>query len=586
MNRVVGWDNVKGLVFEADPRHTEIIIEQLNLKGAKPVSTPGTKEEGNTTQDCQSELSEQQASQYRAITARCNYITPERPDIAYTVKELSRKMAKPTVGDWQRLKRLGRYLLGKPRLQQIYQWQDVQSILKVFTDADWAGCRETRRSTTGGCATLGKHTLKGWSKTQTLIALSSGESELYAALKASSEALGLAALLKDLGYIVKGEVWGDASAALGIIHRRGLGKMRHIDIGLLWIQQAAAEQRLKYAKVLGKDNPADLYTKFLDATTNESHVRRLDYYFAQGRSSEAPKLHVMYQSVDEYLYGDRQEPCGWVHTLLNYVGTCKSLRRHNGKCGGINCLTVEPRVNRKPKAVKATSNQDLLMQTTVTGHVGTVVRDVHDNKMSNDSGTFTQPWKSRSEWTSQSKEESTIAERKCDGPAATKCCWSDHSRPCTISYVERNWMHYNCEDHLCVKNEQPFESLKKLRTAQTSPLREPSNDTCNEFNSNCTTLGRDGSRFNDDGTWNITKTRYSNKGSGNHNDHQQRTCQLVERELNTPTQKVTTTTNLCEAQFCFEGISHLCSASAINPGLRLRGVQGILIVCTMLTMSK
>lgn len=149
MNRVVGWDNVKGLVFEADPRHTEIIIEQLNLKGAKPVSTPGTKEEGNTTQDCQSELSEQQASQYRAITARCNYITPERPDIAYTVKELSRKMAKPTVGDWQRLKRLGRYLLGKPRLQQIYQWQDVQSILKVFTDADWAGCRETRTPTNG-----------------------------------------------------------------------------------------------------------------------------------------------------------------------------------------------------------------------------------------------------------------------------------------------------------------------------------------------------------------------------------------------------------------------------------------------------
>ena len=70
--------------------------------------------------------------------------------------------------------------------------------MKAYTDADWAGCRETRRSTIGGCAMLGRHTLKGWSKTQNLIALSSGEFELYASLKASAEALGLVSLLQDL----------------------------------------------------------------------------------------------------------------------------------------------------------------------------------------------------------------------------------------------------------------------------------------------------------------------------------------------------------------------------------------------------
>ena len=67
----------------------------------------------------------------------------------------------------------------------------------------------------------GRHAPKGWSKTQALIALSSGESELYAALKASAEALGLVSLLNDLGYTVKGGIWGDASAALGIINRKG-----------------------------------------------------------------------------------------------------------------------------------------------------------------------------------------------------------------------------------------------------------------------------------------------------------------------------------------------------------------------------
>ena len=142
---------------------------------------------------------------------------------------------------------------------------------------------------------LGEHTLKGWSKTQTLIALSSGESELYAALKASAEALGFVALLHDLGYKVRGEVWGDASAALGIINRRGLGKTRHIETGLLWIQQTAAEQRLKYYKVLGKENPADLYTKFLDAATTNIHTQKLGYIQVGGRSTEAPQLHMISQ---------------------------------------------------------------------------------------------------------------------------------------------------------------------------------------------------------------------------------------------------------------------------------------------------
>ena len=82
---------------------------------------------------------------------------------------------------------------------------------------------------------LGEHVLKGWSKIQFLIVLSSGESELYATLLAAAEALGIMSMMKDLGYSVKGEVWGDASAALGITHTTGLGKTRHIDTSLLWI---------------------------------------------------------------------------------------------------------------------------------------------------------------------------------------------------------------------------------------------------------------------------------------------------------------------------------------------------------------
>ena len=202
-------------------------------------------------------------------------------------------------------------------------------MLKVYADVDWAGCRDIRKSTTGGCAMLGEHTLKGWSKTQALVALSSGESELYATLRAASEALSIIALLQDLGYRVKGEVWGDASAALGIINKKGLGKTRHTQTRLFWIQQTATDQRLHYAKILGKKNPADLFAKFIDTTTTHAHVQKLEYRFTQGRSSEAPKLHIISQSTEEYSCGNTMGQCEWVQMILTNVSTCTSRRAYD-----------------------------------------------------------------------------------------------------------------------------------------------------------------------------------------------------------------------------------------------------------------
>ena len=51
MNRIVSWDEKHGLSYEADPRHMEILLKQLKMIDAKPVTTPGTKEEGGTSED-------------------------------------------------------------------------------------------------------------------------------------------------------------------------------------------------------------------------------------------------------------------------------------------------------------------------------------------------------------------------------------------------------------------------------------------------------------------------------------------------------------------------------------------------------
>ena len=66
LNRIVTWEGHRGIIYEADPRHVEIIINQLGLKDAKPIITPGTKEAGRTQANEDVELNSEDASKYRA----------------------------------------------------------------------------------------------------------------------------------------------------------------------------------------------------------------------------------------------------------------------------------------------------------------------------------------------------------------------------------------------------------------------------------------------------------------------------------------------------------------------------------------
>ena len=83
----------------------------------------------------------------------------------------------------------------------------------------------------------GKHLIKSWSSTQKNITLSSGEAELVAAVKMSTELIGILQLLEDWGVKREARVYVDSSAAIGITQRRGNGKLRHVKVGMLWIQE-------------------------------------------------------------------------------------------------------------------------------------------------------------------------------------------------------------------------------------------------------------------------------------------------------------------------------------------------------------
>ena len=100
-------------------------------------------------------------------------------------------MSAPKTGDWLILKRVGRYLAGSPRVVQLFRWQTMPKQLETHVDSDWAGCRDTRRSTSGGVVRAGSHVLKAWSSTHAIVALSSGEAELFAMVKGAAQSLGI-----------------------------------------------------------------------------------------------------------------------------------------------------------------------------------------------------------------------------------------------------------------------------------------------------------------------------------------------------------------------------------------------------------
>ena len=154
-------------------------------------------------------------------------------------------MSNPCSHHWQQLSKIGRYLLGKPRLVLKFPWQEESKMITTYTDSDWAGCVKTARSTSGGILTMGGHVIKTYAKQQKVIALSSAEAELYAMVAASAESLALIAYAKDLGVITTGEVHTDSSAAFGITKRCGIGKVRHLRTQGLWIQETSLTGRLK-----------------------------------------------------------------------------------------------------------------------------------------------------------------------------------------------------------------------------------------------------------------------------------------------------------------------------------------------------
>jgi hypothetical protein len=235
---------------------------------AVPVSTPGSKHWPQEPLDDEY-VGEERHRLYRNLVGKLQWSCSERPDVKYCVKELARSLAKPTYLDMRKAKRIGRYLLGTRHygvrmIRDEAKWQFID----CYCDANWAHCQKTRKSSNGLVLKLGSKAMLCQSKTQSVVAQSSAESELLSMHYAYIEAALLRTLIEELlGYTPIIRMHTDSSAARAIGLKSGLCGLKHIDIKVLLLQQEVADGRLCICKIDGRKNSADLLTKEVDGGT-------------------------------------------------------------------------------------------------------------------------------------------------------------------------------------------------------------------------------------------------------------------------------------------------------------------------------
>ena len=249
----------------------------LGLTNARGVATPGTDDAGGpkTTEiselrrmgkwrDTGEEIVEEddfltgeELKCFQSVAARFNFFAMDRPDLLYSVKELMRQrhhraleISLPST-EWPVTQ--SKY----PRMACRYLWTPLNSNIEVYGDANFAQCISTRKSTVGGVALWSGQFVEAWSKTVGVLALSSGESELGAVVRAATEGLGLQSILSDFDFGGHVAIKSDATAATGMVYRIGLGKVRHLAVGDLFSSASSSFVKIRVSRMSGLENPGD-----------------------------------------------------------------------------------------------------------------------------------------------------------------------------------------------------------------------------------------------------------------------------------------------------------------------------------------
>ncbi|KAH7351937.1 hypothetical protein KP509_19G021300 [Ceratopteris richardii] len=238
------------------------------MSDSKPMQTPMDQ---NMSLQMVAKAEPFDATLYSQAIGCLIYLCNTRPDIQFAVSQVSRFMQNPTVLHWKAIKRIFRYLKGTSNFAMVFS-KSIHLLLKGFSDSDWAGDRDTRRSTSGFCLYLGVCLISWLSKRQPTIATSSCEAEYRATFTATLESVWLQKIFSYLDVRVEPiQIFSDSQSAIAIaknpVHH---ARTKHIEVHYHYIREQIAKKHIELVYVPSSENVADIFTK---ALTRDSHEK-------------------------------------------------------------------------------------------------------------------------------------------------------------------------------------------------------------------------------------------------------------------------------------------------------------------------
>ena len=262
----------RGFTVKLAANYVDECLDIVQLQNAKAVMTPLTEQKSLNLHDETTACDQVQHSLFRAPVGKLQCITGVKPDLMFATKCLSYKLASPTLADLTRAKKVLRYLKGTRELSLYLtipatNTNDLNKTLNHITgysDADWAGDPVTRISTSCIVCYVDQSLLTNKCRGQETVALSSGESEVYALGALSAELIFAQAILKEFGLSFLIHARADSSTARAVATKqRTSRKMKHIHTRFRFIQVLVFRKLLKMSSVKTDVNPSDIGTKAL-----------------------------------------------------------------------------------------------------------------------------------------------------------------------------------------------------------------------------------------------------------------------------------------------------------------------------------
>ena len=253
------------------------LVRKAGLQGCKPTPTPLSSTEKLSLIEG-TLLGPEDSTKYRSLVGALQYLTLTRPDISFAVNKVCQFLHAPTTVHLIAAKRIVRYVKYTLNVGLNFS-KSPSTLVSAFSDSDWAGCLDDRRSTGGFAVFFGPNLISWCARKQATVSRSSTEAEYKALANATAEIIWVQSILKELG--VKSSqapcLWCDNLGATylsanPVFHAR----TKHIEIDFHFVRERVANKLLDIRFIHSRDQVADGFTKALPTRSFEDFKHNLN----------------------------------------------------------------------------------------------------------------------------------------------------------------------------------------------------------------------------------------------------------------------------------------------------------------------